>query len=122
LGWTFYLVASFTAKMSLLSLYRRVFDTPGYRQIALGIMVVSTLWFIGAMIGNFVICIPFDSFWNRLKPGKCLNFNIYALAIGVIEVVLDAVTLALPLRVVLGLHVPTHKKVALTGIFLLGGL
>ncbi|KAL1611926.1 hypothetical protein SLS60_000149 [Paraconiothyrium brasiliense] len=120
LAWTFYLVTSFFIRMSLLALYRRIFSTPGYRLIALLIMVISTMWIVGAMIGNFVICIPFDSFWDRLKPGKCLNFNIYALSVGIVEVILDAFTLALPIRVVLSLHVPTHKKIGLMGIFLLG--
>jgi hypothetical protein len=106
--------------MSLLALYRRIFDTPGYRKIALLIMIVSTMWIVGAMIGNFVICIPFSSFWDRLKPGKCLNFNVYALSVGILEVILDALILALPIRVVFSLHVPTHKKIGLIGIFLLG--
>lgn len=83
-------------------------------------MIVSTMWIVGGMIGNFIICIPYNSFWNRMKPGKCLNFNIYALSVGIVEVVLDALTLALPIRVVLGLHVPTYKKIGLMGIFLLG--
>jgi hypothetical protein len=106
--------------MSLLALYRHIFATPGYRKIALILMIVTTLWFVGAMVGNFIICIPFDSFWLRLKPGKCLNFNIYALAIGVVEVLLNTMILVLPIRVVLGLHLPTPKKVGLTGIFLVG--
>jgi len=87
LGWTLYLVACFATIMSLLSLYRRIFPTPGYKKIAFILMIVTILWFIGAMVGNFIMCIPFNSFWLRLKPGKCLNFNIYALGIGVVEVV-----------------------------------
>ena len=108
--------------MSLLCLYRHIFDAPGYRKAALIIIIVLVLWFVGAMIGNFIICIPFDSFWLRLKPGRGLDFNAYALAIGVIEVLLDVTILALPIRVVMDLRVPTHKKIGLTGIFLLGGL
>ena len=108
--------------MSLLCLYHHIFDAPGYRRAALIIIIVLVLWFVGAMIGNFIICIPFDSFWLRLKPGRCLDFNAYALAIGVIEVLLDVTILALPIRVVMDLRVPTHKKIGLTDIFLLGGL
>lgn len=108
--------------MSLLALYRRIFNTPGYRKIALLIMIVSIMWIVGAIIGNFVILIPFNSFWNRTKPGKCLNFNVYALSVSIVEVILDALTLVLPIRVVLSLHVPTHKKIGLIGIFLFGFL
>ncbi|KAF2869133.1 hypothetical protein BDV95DRAFT_112969 [Massariosphaeria phaeospora] len=121
LSWTFYLAASFTIKMSLLSLYRRLFTTQGYRQICLGLMALSVLWFVGAEIGNFIICIPFDSFWNRLKPGRCLNFNIYALAVGIVDVVIDFCILAVPVKIVVSLHLPMYKKIAVSGIFLLGG-
>lgn len=120
LFWTFYLVTSYFVKMSLLALYRRIFNTPGYRRIALVIMIISTMWIVGAMIGNFVICIPFDAFWDFGRLYQCLNFNIYALSVGIVEVVLDILTLALPVLVVCGLHVPTHKKVGLICIFLLG--
>lgn len=106
--------------MSLLALYRRIFNTPGYRKIALLIMITSTMWIIGAMIGNFIICIPFDSFWHRERPVKCLNFNLYALLVGVVEVILDTLTLALPIRVVFSLHISRYKKLGLMGIFFLG--
>jgi hypothetical protein len=120
ISWTCYLVTSFTTKMSLLALYRRIFDTSFYRKVALAIMIVSTLWFIGALVST--MCIPFDSFWKRVTKGRCLDLSTHVLALGIVEVALDVATLLLPLRVVARLHVPMHKKIGLTFIFLLGGL
>lgn len=85
-------------------------------------MVISALWFVAAQVTNLVTCIPIDSFWHRLKPGKCINFNLFSLIIGIFDILIDVTILILPIRAVLSLQLPTKTKAMVSGIFLLGGL
>jgi hypothetical protein len=84
-------------------------------------MAIATAWFIATQIGNLLICQPIDSFWNRAKPGKCLNFNIMFLATGIIDTLIDLMILLLPVRIAFTLQLPTKTKIAVAGIFALGG-
>lgn len=85
-------------------------------------MGIATAWFVAAFITNFIICLPVDLFWHRLKPGKCLNFNLFYLLIGVFETVIDVLILALPIRAVFGVKMSMKTKLVVSSIFLLGGL
>jgi hypothetical protein len=52
----------------------------------------------------------------------CFNFNIFWMVTGAVEVVIDTVILALPVRMVLGLRVSSKQKASIVLIFLLGSL
>jgi hypothetical protein len=85
-------------------------------------MGISTAWFIAAEVASLLMCIPIDSFWHRMTPSRCLNFNLFSLIIGIFDIVIDTAILILPVRAVLSLQMPTRTKVLVSGIFLLGGL
>jgi hydrogenase/urease accessory protein HupE len=122
LGFTFVTTAIYACKMSVLLFYRHIFFiTEGYRRASLTVMVLSTAWFIAAQVANLLICQPIDSFWIRTKPGKCLNFNIMFIGTGIVDTVIDIFILLLPIRMALKLQLPRKTKVAVAGIFGLGG-
>jgi Ni/Fe-hydrogenase subunit HybB-like protein len=108
--------------MTLLSFYQRIFTTKQYRRISRVVMAMSTAWVIGAILGNIFNCHPVNHFWNRLEPGSCMNFNNYAVATGVAELLIDITILALPTRTVFTLQMPLRTKIVLASIFMLGGL
>jgi hypothetical protein len=85
-------------------------------------MGISIAWFIAAEVASLLMCIPIDSFWHRMTPSRCLNFNLFSLIIGIFDIVIDTAILILPVRAVLSLQMPTRTKVLVSGIFLLGGL
>ncbi|KAK4221867.1 hypothetical protein QBC38DRAFT_376328 [Podospora fimiseda] len=122
IGNTILYLSFFLARMSILSLYRRVFATPKFKRACLILMGVNLAFFIGAEVGNFCICIPIDIFWHRLKTGgRCLNFNLFSFIIGLVELVLDTAILVLPIRAIVALQMPTKTKALISGIFLVGG-
>ena len=122
IGNTILYVTFFLAKISVCLMYRRIFSTQPFRKLCLGLMIISTLYFIAAQVTNLCTCIPIDSFWHRLQPGKCLNFNLFSLIIGIFDILIDAIILALPVRAVSSLQLPARTKAIVSGIFLLGGL
>lgn len=60
---------------------------------------------------------PADSFTD-----KCIDIKAYYAGIAGSNMGLDVVMLGFPIYMVWGLRLPLAQKIALTGIFLLGGL
>ncbi|KAI0190173.1 hypothetical protein EV127DRAFT_495319 [Xylaria flabelliformis] len=121
IGVTIVYFVLWTAKISICLFYRRVFPTPSFRRLSLLVMGIATAWFIGTEVANLAICVPIDIFWHRMKPGRCLNFNLFYLINGIAETIIDIVILALPVRAVFSVQIPTRTKFLVSGIFLLGG-
>lgn len=122
MAYTFFICSMFAIKISILLFYRRIFLVkPNYRHASLVAMSLSALWFVAAQISNLLTCRPVDAFWHRTKPGKCFNFNVMFLGLGVAEVLIDTFILCLPIRTVFTLQMPKRTKVAVAGIFALGG-
>jgi len=109
-------------KFSIVAFYRRIFTVKLFMNISLVVGVICVLWMITGMIGNLLYCIPMESFWDKAIEGKCFNFDNWFLAMETIDLLLDAIILALPIKTIMGLQLSAHKKTTLLTIFLLGGL
>ncbi|KAI1178908.1 hypothetical protein F4777DRAFT_40152 [Nemania sp. FL0916] len=118
-----YFTLTSTTKLSILFLYNRIFSvskTFHHKVIAL-IVVVMGFW-IGTVIADLLNCIPLKWTWlNSLDdPRYCFNYNIFWLVSGIVETVIDIAILALPIPVILQLHLSKSKKYAIFGVFLVG--
>lgn len=82
---------------------------------------MSVTWFIAAEVVNLATCRPIDGFWHRSKPSTCINFNVMSLWIGTVETAVDLFILAIPIHMAFDLHVPIRSRIAVAGIFALGG-
>ena len=105
-------------------MYRRIFAVnPAFRlqSLLLGITIFA-FWITGTA-GTFVDLRPECYSWVNLSMSdKCLNFNIFWMATGIAEILIDTLLLALPVRMVLGLQLSRKSKASVVFIFLLGGL
>ncbi|MCJ1246023.1 hypothetical protein MMC30_003227 [Trapelia coarctata] len=111
-------------KTSIVLLYRRVFsiDTSFRLQSLVVIIFIWVFWF-AATIATILNCLPFEYNWISIgDPLHCINYNIFWMVTGSIEVLMDAIILALPVRMVLGLQLTRKRKILVLLIFLLGGL
>lgn len=120
---TLYFSVLTAIKISILLFYRRIFSTANFRlRLLLVGCAVVTWWFAGTL-STIVSCIPVHRLWvGPSAGGYCFNFNIFWMAMGAVEVVIDTVILVLPVGMVLELQLPRRQKILLGGIFLLGGL
>ena len=111
-------------KISILLMYRRIFsvDSPfRLHSLLLGIAVVA-FWF-ASTVATIFYCRPFGYSWMGLELEKhCFDYNAFWMATGIIEVVIDIVILALPVRMVLKIQLTRKKRALITFIFLLGSL
>lgn len=71
-GITTYCVAMTLAKLSVMSLYRRIFPTKEVRISTMVVSVIVTTYCLALILVGFLQCIPLDSIWTG-KPGTCID-------------------------------------------------
>ena len=110
-------------KISIVLMYRRIFSTPSFRLHSLILAVCVFFWWITGTVTTGVYCVPLERYWvGPSVGGYCYNYNIFWMVMGVLEVIIDAVILVLPIRMVLQLRLTRQSKILIIGIFLLGSL
>ena len=114
----------FCVKTSILILYCRLFRTPTFKRVAFGVWLFTAAWAISAFVSNLLQCTPVSFFWNKEQPGHCIPNALITIGMtnGVLSFVGDLVILCMPLPMVWKLQIDRKRKIALTGMFLLGGL
>ncbi|EWG55799.1 hypothetical protein FVEG_13747 [Fusarium verticillioides 7600] len=112
-----------TIKVGILLMYYRIFPTKSMRigGYILGGMTFS--WWIGIIFASIFQCSPVDKAWKPfMKGGTCLDKNKFFIGNSIPNIVMDAMIIALPVFEVSKVQVPRSQKIAIAGIFLLGGL
>ncbi|KAL6715531.1 hypothetical protein ACLMJK_006492 [Lecanora helva] len=66
-------------------------------------------------------CWPIAEAWEGRHRGHCINLQSWFLSQTIPNTITDAVIVLLPLPLLARLHVPKPQKLALIGVFLLGG-
>lgn len=110
-------------KCSILLMYHRIFAVnPAFRLqiVAMGIIVI--LFWLATTMATLLNCRPLQYSWIGLSLEEhCINYNVFWMVTGAVEVVIDTVILSLPVRMVLSLHLSRSGKASVLIIFLLGG-
>lgn len=117
----FVLVTTIT-KLSILLMYRRIFTTQKFKRAVLAIGLLTAATWLTAELGIILQCTPQKFLWDKLIQGHCMNFDVFFLVIGLVDLLLDISILCLPLRMIPSLKLPVRHKINLSLIFLLGGL
>ena len=108
-------------KLSILLFYRRIFPQRSFKYALYGVALIIVTW---ATISNFISifqCSPIPRTWNPRIPGKCINSIVFFLSQCAQNTSTDLIVLLLPLPLIWKLQVPKSQKVALIGVFSLGG-
>jgi hypothetical protein len=68
-------------------------------------------------------CTPTKAGWDlSIQNPTCINRNALYFAVNGFNIFTDVVILLLPIRLVLGLQIPSRQKIGLLFIFMTGGL
>ncbi|KAI9675382.1 MAG: hypothetical protein M1817_001286 [Caeruleum heppii] len=108
-------------KISILLFYHRIFTPRYFQRILYGVELFMVLWVVSGFIVGIFQCVPVHKFWNLEAPGYCINKPRYYMIEGIINIFTDFVILLLPMPLVWKLHITKKQKIALVGVFLLGG-
>ena len=124
-----YAAASTAIKASILLLLRRLFYVPvtpvAWRALWFFIMAWVILWFLGCGLATVFQCTPVSFFWNQIAGdtnGFCVNEYSFLAGNAALNIASDIMILMLPMPIVWRLHIKRSQKLAISSIFLLGGL
>jgi len=118
-GQLLWVTAVTSVRASVLLLYIRIFRTPSFRAACYVVQGTNVAYLV-AVFRCCLICRPFASNWDRSIQGTCGNLKSLDLFIGIVNLLLDVTTVALPMPVLWSLQMATSKKVVLTGMFSMG--
>ena len=111
-----------SVKISLLLLYRRIFDTQAFKRRSLVVGIACLVWFLIVVLTTFFQCRPFTASFDAqaLFSDSCVDIRAYYLSFCILNLFLDVVLLLLPLHMVWGLQLRLHQRISLSGIFSVG--
>lgn len=111
-----------SVKISLLVLYRRVFDTLAFRKRSLIVGLACLLWGVIAIFTTIFQCRPLTAAFDpaSLFTYHCIDIERYYIGMVASNLGIDIVMLVLPLHMVWNLQLPLSQRVALSGIFSIG--
>ncbi|KAI3340072.1 hypothetical protein F4824DRAFT_453999 [Ustulina deusta] len=111
----------FFIKLSILSLYRRIFPT---RFVNIGsaiLLGVTAAWWLAVILVTIFQCHPISKAINPAVEGYCISQTEFFLGNAIPNIVTDLLILSLPLHDIMKLHLPRSQRISIAGIFLLGG-
>lgn len=82
---------------------------------------INVLFYFAMVIVELKTCTPRAKQWDpTIKGGSCISASIVRFLIAMLNVATDLIIIALPQRVIWGLHLPIKRKIALSALFLVG--
>jgi hypothetical protein len=118
----FYVYTIASTKISILLLYMSLFPNRTFAVWAKGLGAIVLAWAIACVAGVIFSCNPVNGFWDRSIPSTCIDSTKFFIGNAVPNMVTDTAILVLPVRMVWRLQMSKKRKVAVSGMFLLGSL
>ncbi|KAL8854181.1 MAG: hypothetical protein Q9198_010935, partial [Flavoplaca austrocitrina] len=112
-------------KISILLFYRRLFPstatTKTWRMCDLALIIFTVAVCLVSVFGSSFACTPVAHIWDPISTnGHCINLIGFARFTSITGLVTDILILTLPIPIVWNLQMEQSKKIAVTGVFLLG--
>ena len=117
-----YPLASCIPKLSLCTLYLRVFDiSPWGRRVTYGTIAFLVINAIAWLVPTVIVCRPISAYWSiHGNRGKCLDADIFGTWISLPNIVTDLVMLVLPIPILWRTQMNVPKKLGLILTFATG--
>lgn len=112
-------------KISILFFYLRIFPKKSFRIATYVVMALNVGYLISFVLISVFQCRPLDAAWLRWDgehPAKCNNINAQGWAAAALNMVLDLLTMSLPLRELSKLSMSLRKKAQVMLMFCVGFL
>lgn len=107
-------------KLSILTLYYRVFANKRFRQVVIVLMVYVSLYTVATTVATILQCIPIKRAWDRTVPGTCVQPTAQWYSYAALNMAAEAIMFFLPMPMITRLHLPRQQKVGLFLIFAVG--
>lgn len=80
------------------------------------------MWGIALLLVSVFSCNPINGFWDITIKSQCVDSKWFFVGNAIPNILADVAILCLPVRQVWNLQMSSKSKLAVSGIFLLGGL
>ncbi|CAN9087251.1 unnamed protein product [Alternaria alternata] len=123
LGEIFYVTGLGISKISILFFYLRVFPAKSFRVLTYSVMAVCALYTVAFFVATLIQCRPISMAWTQwdgLHEGTCNDIHLQGWIAAAINIFLDAVVMALPMKHLAGLNMSLKKKLMVMAMFGVG--
>ncbi|CEL10445.1 hypothetical protein ASPCAL13564 [Aspergillus calidoustus] len=111
------------AKLSILLFYLRIFETRSFKMLSYIVGSLVLCHGTGVFFAAIFQCWPIQYTWDKkIVGGSCFNQQAFYRYVSLPNILTDFVILIMPMPLVWKLQTRLTHKLALTGVFLLGGL
>jgi len=119
-----YTIGCACIKISILSLYLRLFPSPKFRILVRASMVFIIAMSTGCLLANMFQCLPVQSNWETAlwHTRKCVARDDIQLAAAALGFATDIAILVMPLKYLIALPVATRYKIQVVVLMSLGAL
>ena len=107
-------------KLSVLDLYNQIFVVGKLHKAFMLMMGVVIAHFLICFFTTLFTCSPMPKNWDPNVPGQCMDSRMRMIVTAAINLIIDIVIAALPMKGVLHLQIDFRKKLALCLIFGIG--
>lgn len=115
LQWT---IGTATFKLSVLSLYNRIFSVPVFKRLSYGVMGLTVAYCISFLVVFLTTCTPdISQLWNPRPDGHCRDLNIGQLGSVSTNLGIDLIIIALPMPFLWRLNMRFRHKLFITVAF-----
>jgi len=108
------------SKMSVLLMYTALIPTSSMRKWTRGLGILIIAWNMADIIAAFLICRPFARNWDFALPGNCGSRPAFYFAMGITNLVMDAVMIVLPMPYLYRLRMAWRKKLIAMALLSVG--
>ncbi|KAF2969088.1 hypothetical protein GQX73_g4486 [Xylaria multiplex] len=123
IGTILYGIGSTLIRLSVILFYFRIFPTKIVRRGGYILAAICVAWFVAIEVLNLTLCKPIPYMWDRsIEGGHCISSPVGVIVPGAFNVVIDAVTVGLPIHEVRKLNLSREKKCCVFAIFCIGGI
>lgn len=111
-------------KMAIICLYLRMFNWHGgMRTLAWIVFTLVAMTSFSLVIAACFQCTPIAYWWDRtIAGGRCFDVQAFFHAQAIPGFILDIVIMLMPVDTIWKLKLPTYKRLALVGVFLVASL
>ncbi|CZR63852.1 uncharacterized protein PAC_13749 [Phialocephala subalpina] len=114
----------YLVKTSIVTFYLRLATVDsGLRKASWATIIFLTLFWFGSQTTSTLQCLPVQSNWDLVGKykKKCINTEAYFYVLAVVNIIIDIVILALPIRTLKDIKRNARDKIVLFVIFGVGG-
>lgn len=120
-----YLAAIGLTKISILLFYLRIFPDWKLRRAIHAMIGICGLYSVVFVTATALQCIPVSMAWKKWDgehKGKCIDLNADGWASASLNIILDLIVIALPMKQLTVLNMSWQRKLGVIVMFLGGGL